>query len=91
MLVLTRKKSEMIQIGDDIVIKVIYAGRDTVKIGIAAPRNVRVLRAELLEPLLASNPLSKHLERRGFAALSANAQGVDEHAIRRPVGPVLPR
>lgn len=47
MLVLTRKRSEMIRIGDDIVIKVIKTGRTTVKIGIDAPENVRVLRAEL--------------------------------------------
>lgn len=47
MLVLTRKRSEMIQIGDDIVIKVIKTGRTTVKIGIDAPDHVRVLRAEL--------------------------------------------
>lgn len=47
MLVLTRKKSEMIHIGGEIIIKVIQTGRSTVKIGIEAPENVRVLRAEL--------------------------------------------
>ncbi|MDA1213497.1 MAG: carbon storage regulator [Planctomycetota bacterium] len=48
MLVLTRKCSELIQIGDDIVIKVIKTGRNTVKIGIEAPRSVRVARGEVL-------------------------------------------
>lgn len=48
MLVLTRKCSEMIRIGDDIVIKVIKTGRNTVKIGIEAPKSVRVARAEIL-------------------------------------------
>lgn len=48
MLVLTRKKSEMIQIGDRIVIKVIATGRGKVKIGIDAPADLRVLRAELI-------------------------------------------
>lgn len=47
MLVLTRKKSEMIHIGGEIIVKVIQTGRSTVKIGIEAPDNVRVLRAEL--------------------------------------------
>ena len=47
MLVLTRKRSEKIQIGDDITIKVIRTGRSTVKIGIEAPDHVRVLRSEL--------------------------------------------
>jgi carbon storage regulator len=48
MLVLTRKRSEMIQIGSDIVIKVIRTGRSTVKIGVDAPANVRVVRGELI-------------------------------------------
>jgi carbon storage regulator len=47
MLVLTRKKDEMIQIGDSVVIKVIACGRGKVKLGIEAPAAVRVLRGEL--------------------------------------------
>jgi carbon storage regulator len=47
MLVLTRKRNEMIRIGDDVVVKVIKTGKGTVKIGIEAPSNVRVLRGEL--------------------------------------------
>ena len=46
MLVLTRKKDEMIQIGDSIVIKVIATGRGKCKLGIEAPKDVRVLRGE---------------------------------------------
>lgn len=53
MLVLTRKQSEMICIGNDIVVKVIRTGKGTVKIGIEAPQSVRVLRAELTEVGLA--------------------------------------
>lgn len=49
MLVLTRKKSEMIHIGDNIVVKVISTGRGKVKIGIEAPSEVRVMRAEMLD------------------------------------------
>ena len=49
MLVLTRKRSEIIRIGDDIFVKVIRTGRNTVKIGIEAPSHVRVLRGELSE------------------------------------------
>jgi carbon storage regulator len=49
MLVLTRKRAETIQIGDHIFIKVIRTGRTSVKIGIEAPANVRVIRGELLE------------------------------------------
>jgi len=49
MLVLTRKQGERIQIGEGIVIKVIKSGKNTVKIGIEAPKDVRVMRAELCE------------------------------------------
>jgi carbon storage regulator len=51
MLVLTRKTSETIRIGDSIVIKVISSGRGKAKIGIEAPAEVRVLRGELLSSL----------------------------------------
>ena len=40
MLVLTRKKNELIQIGNEIVVKVISTGRGKVKLGIDAPANV---------------------------------------------------
>lgn len=54
MLVLTRKKDETIQIGDNIVVKVISCGRGKVKIGVDAPASVRVLRGELAEAMKAS-------------------------------------
>ncbi len=47
MLVLTRKRDEVIKIGSDIVIRVIKTGKTTVKIGIEAPASVRVMRGEL--------------------------------------------
>ena len=52
MLVLTRKKSQLIQIGNDIVIKVIRTGPGSVKLGIDAPKDVRVVRGELDELLV---------------------------------------
>ncbi len=47
MLVLTRKRTESIKIGEDIVVTVIHTSAGSVKLGIQAPANVRVLRAEL--------------------------------------------
>ncbi len=47
MLVLTRKTGETIRVGENIVIKVIQTGKGSVKLGIEAPSNVRVLRGEL--------------------------------------------
>jgi carbon storage regulator len=49
MLVLTRKATETIQIGDNVVIKIICTGTKSVRIGIEAPDDVRIMRGELLE------------------------------------------
>jgi len=49
MLVLTRKKGEQIQIGDNITVTIIRCGARDVKIGIEAPKGVNIARAELLE------------------------------------------
>lgn len=47
MLVLTRKLQERIQIGDSITITVLRVKGRSVRIGVEAPRGVRVVRAEL--------------------------------------------
>lgn len=62
MLVLTRKTAETIQIGNDIVIKVISCGRGRVKIGVDAPSNVRVVRGELVEPAAVKRLLNAFVE-----------------------------
>lgn len=49
MLVVSRKKSESILIGNDIEIIVTDIGAERVKIGIKAPKGVTILRRELLE------------------------------------------
>ena len=49
MLVLSRKLNERIRIGDDIEITVLRLKGGTVKIGIAAPKEVHVVRSELEE------------------------------------------
>lgn len=49
MLVISRKASESIFIGDDIEIIVSEIGNDKVKLCINAPREVKVMRKELLE------------------------------------------
>ena len=47
MLVLTRKLNEEIMIGDDIKVTLIRVKGNTVRIGIEAPRDVRIIRGEL--------------------------------------------
>ena len=49
MLVLNRKSMERIQIGDNVVVTVLEICRNKVRIGIAAPREIHVLRSELKE------------------------------------------
>ena len=47
-LLIRRKKKETIQVGDDIRITVLDIRADQVKLLIQAPKEIRVLRAELL-------------------------------------------
>lgn len=65
MLVITRKEAEMIQIGDDIIVKVVQTGRGNIKIGIEAPSHIRVLRGEMsaeLAALPAGQSLHEHVQ-----------------------------
>jgi carbon storage regulator len=47
MLVLSRRESERICLGDQIVVTVVRVNGDRVRLGIEAPSEVRVLRQEL--------------------------------------------
>ena len=49
MLVITRKKGESILLGEDIEITIVNLDDQNVKIAIAAPREVIILRKELLK------------------------------------------
>jgi carbon storage regulator len=48
MLVVTRKINEAFLLGDDIRIVILDSDAERVKIGIEAPRSMKILRAELL-------------------------------------------
>ncbi len=49
MLILQRKKGQELKIGDNICITVLDMGNDWVKLAIDAPRDVSILRSELIE------------------------------------------
>jgi carbon storage regulator len=55
MLVLTRKLSESIRIGDDIIVKVVDLDSRHVKLGIEAPKSVSVNREEIYERIQKEN------------------------------------
>lgn len=74
MLVLTRKQGEVIHIGEGIAIKVIKTGKGTVKIGIEAPADVKVLRGELSEKLDAQKT-AKPVEESSKAVLFQKTAG----------------
>ena len=54
MLVLSRKPSQQIMIGPDIVITVVKIDRNQVRLGIQAPTGVTILRHEIANQRLAS-------------------------------------
>lgn len=55
MLILSRKKKEVLRIGDDILLTVIDIQGDQVRLGITAPQEVQVLRQELYDAVKDSN------------------------------------
>lgn len=55
MLVLTRKIGEKILIGDDIVVTILDARGDSIRIGIDAPRGISIQRSEVVEAVANAN------------------------------------
>ena len=55
MLVLSRRAGESVVLGEDITVTVLEVRGDVVRIGIDAPRSLKVHRAELLAQLEESN------------------------------------
>lgn len=54
--ILSRKKRERINIGEDVVLTVIRIRGGAVRLGIEAPRTTRVIRGELLDAIQRSKP-----------------------------------
>ena len=55
MLILSRKTAQAIKIGDDITITIIDIHGDQVKIGVDAPRDVKVFRQEVFNAIKTEN------------------------------------
>lgn len=89
MLVLSRKQEEQIRIGDQIVVTVLRIKGNTVKIGIDAPRAVRVVRTEL--PLNAEAPEETAAQSEAGEAVAATpaqlrvTRGASRKAAKAPL------
>lgn len=55
MLILSRKVDEKIRIGNDISITIIEIHGDQVKVGVEAPKNVKVFRQEVYDAIQSEN------------------------------------
>jgi carbon storage regulator len=92
MLVLTRKLMEKLFIGDNICVTVVRLEGGQVRLGIEAPREVSVVRAELvperLGPRVKSGPRSHcDLVEGEIKPRSASAHGIDNRRRGRFRGP----
>jgi carbon storage regulator CsrA len=55
MLILGRKEGEKIHLGNDIIIQIVEINKGVIKLGIDAPKDVIVLRGELIDRIQSSN------------------------------------
>ncbi|MCE9620967.1 MAG: carbon storage regulator [Actinomycetia bacterium] len=78
MLVLTRRQGETFVLGDDIEIEILDIKPGVVRVGIRAPRQVRVLRSELIHAVAAANR-----EATVGSAVDAASITVDAHPVVR--------
>lgn len=96
MLVLSRRVGERLVIGGDIVVTVIEVRSDGVRLGIDAPRSVRVHRAEVLEAIgseneeaVAADAGTEAALRRIIAAPSSPATPADRAVPAAPATPAV--
>ncbi|MEL7657631.1 MAG: carbon storage regulator [Bacillota bacterium] len=75
MLVISRKAGESLVIGDQIKITITSLGNDKVTIGIDAPKDIKVVREELIETIEANRASNEKIEQtdyQGIASLLKN-------------------
>ena len=70
MLVLSRKVNETIKIGDDIEIRILEVKGDSIRIGIEAPKEMEILRGELILTVSETNTEANKLNHELFNKFS---------------------
>ncbi|MCL2008003.1 MAG: carbon storage regulator CsrA [Treponema sp.] len=78
MLILSRKTNEKIMIGDDISVSIIEIRGDQVRIGVEAPKKIKVFRQEVYDAIRAENEAAA----KSAAILPAIELGVREASDR---------
>ncbi|TIC85966.1 carbon storage regulator CsrA [Nocardioides sp. GY 10113] len=82
MLVLSRRVGESVVIGDDVTLTVLEVRGDVVRIGIDAPRSVRINRAELVQEVAEANADAASPSPAAVASLTSLAEALKN----RPAG-----
>ena len=89
MLVLSRKAGQEVMIGDDIKLTVVRVDGNRVRIGISAPRDVRILRGELAVTDATGQEVEFELSEREFAFAHQNATDRISEAKSKSAAPRL--
>jgi carbon storage regulator len=76
MLVLTRKLGEKILIGDDIVVTVLDVRGDSIRLGVDAPRGVRIQRDEVVRAVAEANVAAAHTDDSAEERIKASLGGI---------------
>lgn len=74
MLVVTRKTEESVIIADNIEIVVLEVSKDRVKLGITAPKDVKIIRNELRNTQESNLEASRAVSKAAITALLENAK-----------------
>ena len=69
MLILSRKVDEKIKIGSEITLTIIEVKGDQVKVGVEAPKNVKVFRQEVYEAIQKENKAAMDISETSLASL----------------------
>ncbi|MBO6301183.1 MAG: carbon storage regulator CsrA [Ruminiclostridium sp.] len=75
MLVVTRKAEESVIIADNIEITVLEVAKDRVKLGISAPKDIKIIRNELKHAQETNLDSSQAVSKDALAALLKNKEG----------------
>ncbi len=86
MLVLTRKNNQKIQIGDNVTLTILNVKGNTVKVGIDAPRDIRVLRGEL--PVATQAQVSQSAGSQSAGSQSVGSQSAESQSTDLPMSRV---